>query len=126
MAALLPIAASAQDSLSGAEFDSYSRGKTFYYGAGGQPYGAEEYFSDRRVIWSFLDGHCQEGRWYEDQGNICFVYDEHPDPQCWRFRLGATGLTAQFQGPSEGGTSPLYEIQSSPEPMTCEGPEVGV
>jgi hypothetical protein len=29
--------------MSAAEFDAYTRGQTFYYGAGGAPYGGEEY-----------------------------------------------------------------------------------
>ena len=66
------------------EFDALTRGQTFYYGVNGsEPYGAEEYLDNRRVRWSFLDGECVEGSWYEEAGRICFVYENRPEPQCW-------------------------------------------
>ncbi len=125
--ALCATAAPAMDGpLSGAQFDSYSQGKTFFYGSGGQPYGVEEYMPDHRVRWSFLDGDCKEGRWYEEAGGlICFVYDDTPgDPQCWSFYQGPLGLVARFENNPQ--STELYEVQSSDEPMMCKGPEVGV
>jgi hypothetical protein len=112
--------------MSGAEFDSYSRGKTFYYGADGAAYGVEKYMDDRRVRWSFLDGNCKEGRWYEEAGGlICFVYEDTPgEPQCWSFYLGAGGLVARFE--NDPGRTELYEVENSTDEMLCKGPEVGV
>ena len=87
--------AAAQSPLSGAEFDAYTRGKTLFYGFDGQAYGVERYLSNRRVIWSFLDGDCKEGVWYERNGQICFLYEDRPDPQCWVFtESGGGGQTA--------------------------------
>src|SRR6056297_3315549 len=58
LAALLAGPAFAE--MSAEEFDAYTRGQTFYYGAEGEePYGAEEYLPGQRVRWSFLDGECQ-------------------------------------------------------------------
>ncbi|MCA1336754.1 hypothetical protein [Pseudooceanicola marinus] len=112
-------------SMSAAEFDAYTQGRTFTYGSQGAPYGAEEYLSNRRVRWSFLDGDCQEGQWYEENGLICFTYEQTPEPQCWSFAAGSGGgLTATFQGP--GSQTELYEMQSSEEPLACPGPEIGV
>ena len=48
----------AQDTLSAAEFDAFTKGKTLFYGTLGAPYGAEVYHDNRRVQWSFLDGEC--------------------------------------------------------------------
>lgn len=110
--------------MSAAEFDAYTKGKTFTYGAAGAPYGAEEYLDGRRVRWSFLDGKCQEGHWYEDAGMICFVYDEKPEPQCWRFERSGRGITALFQ--NDPNQTKLYEMQQSTEPLMCLGPEIGV
>ncbi len=110
--------------MTGAEFDAFSRGKTFYYGTNGAAYGVEEYLPDQRVRWSFLDGDCQDGRWFEEAGNICFVYEGTPDPQCWAFYLQDGQLTATFQG--EGSQTVLYQIQDADQPMQCKGPEVGV
>ena len=47
-----------------AQFDSYTRGRTIFFDWQGQPYGAERYLPNQRVIWSFLDGRCTYGEWY--------------------------------------------------------------
>jgi len=124
VATLFALPAAAQDSLSAAEFDAYTQGKTFYYGSAGAPYGGEEYLQNNRVRWSFLDGKCKEGIWYEEAGEICFVYEDRPEPQCWTFSRNAGGLVAQYQGKLGG--APLYEIEQRMKPMLCHGPEVGV
>ena len=114
----------AETRMTAAEFDAYTRGKTFYYGSAGSPYGGEEYLEGRRVRWSFLDGDCKDGQWYEEAGLICFVYDDNPDPQCWSFERAASGLVARFQNdPSQ---SLLYEVEQSGEPLLCLGPKIGV
>ncbi|SEQ28624.1 hypothetical protein SAMN04488092_105154 [Thalassovita taeanensis] len=106
------------------EFDSYTRGKTFYYAEDSQPYGGEEYLDGKRVRWSFLDGKCKEGQWFESNDQICFVYEDNPDPQCWSFFESAEGLVARFENdPSQ---TVLYEVGKSDEPMVCLGPDVGV
>ncbi len=122
---LLPAyTASAQSALSGADFDEYTRGKTLFYGFQGQVYGVERYLPNRRVIWSFLDGNCKEGVWYEQNDQICFIYEDRLDPQCWVFTRSAGGLIAQFEGdPAE---TELYEAEDIDEEMVCYGPDVGV
>jgi len=110
--------------MSAAEFDAYTRGKTLFYGRGGDAYGAEIYHEDRRVQWSFLDGICKEGEWYEEAGLICFVYEDNPDPQCWSFVEGTRGLIARFE--NELNTTELYEAQDQGQEMLCLGPKVGV
>ena len=115
----------AESLMDAAEFDSYTRGKTFYYGSQGSPYGAEEYLDNRRVRWSFLDGKCQEGTWYEERDLICFVYANQPDPQCWSFEVsGGGGLIARFENDPD--LTELYEVEQSVEPLLCLGPEIGV
>ncbi len=123
--ALLPLPALAEQAMTGAEFDAYSQGKTLFYATGGQSYGAEQYLPDHRVVWAFLGDECRRGTWYETGENICFVYDDTPDaPQCWTFYQGAGGLSARFQGDAPG--SELVEVNQSPEPLVCPGPQVGV
>lgn len=114
----------AQDLLTAEQFDTYTRGKTLFYGKNGQAYGAEIYHENRRVEWSFLDGECKQGAWYEDNGLICFVYDDNPSPQCWSFRQGDTGLIARFENAPD--TTELYEAEDIGEEMICLGPKVGV
>ncbi|WP_237215748.1 hypothetical protein [Ruegeria lacuscaerulensis] len=116
--------AGAQSALSGAEFDSYTQGKTLFYGFEGQVYGVERYLPNRRVIWSFLDGDCKEGVWYEQNDQICFLYEDRLDPQCWVFVESGSGLIAQFEGNPE--QTELYEAEDIDEEMVCLGPEVGV
>ncbi len=124
LALSLALPAAAQQPMTGAEFDRYATGKTLYFGQAGQSYGVEEYLPDRRVRWSFLDGQCKDGFWYEEAGQICFVYEDKPDPQCWSFYREGSGLRAVFENNSEATT--LYEARQDDEPMLCYGPDVGV
>lgn len=116
--------AAADRPLTGEEFERIVTGKTFSYSNGGVPYGAEEYLDNRRVRWTFLDGECTEGEWYEAGEEICFVYDDIPDPQCWRFYDRGGRLSAQFSGQSSD--TELFETSRMDEPLYCIGPEVGV
>ena len=120
---LMALPAVAETVLSGEAFDAYTRGKTLSFSANGEAYGAEEYRDDRRVRWSFLDGECKEGRWYDQGDAICFVYEDNPIAQCWKFFEGGNGLRAQFLGETGGA---LYETETSDEPLLCLGPDVGV
>ena len=122
--ALFAAPAAAQSQMSGAEFDAYTLGKTLFYGRDGAAYGAEVYLPDRRVRWSFLDGDCKEGEWYEESGLICFVYEDKPDPQCWSFTRGAAGLIARFENRPD--TTELYEADERGQEMLCLGPKIGV
>ncbi|MEM9550495.1 MAG: hypothetical protein AAGA05_04925 [Pseudomonadota bacterium] len=114
----------AQAAMTAEEFDQYTRGKTLFYGADGAAYGVERYLEDRRVIWSFLDGECKNGMWYEDNGQICFVYEDRFDPQCWTFLQGPNGLIARFMNDPQ--QTELYEAQDLGDEMLCYGPDVGV
>lgn len=129
LAALAALPALAQESvsppMSAAEFDRYATGKTLFYATRGQAYGAEQYLPGRRVIWTFLDGDCAEGEWYEASGLICFRYDREPlDPQCWSFFEAPSGLVARYE--NDPGQTELIEVEQSREPLICTGPEVGV
>lgn len=124
LALLVAGPAIAAEPMSAERFEQYVEGKTLYYGSNGQAYGVEEYLSDRRVRWSFLDGECVDGIWYEEAGNICFVYENNPVPQCWSFFLDSGGLRARFE--NEPRLTDLYEVEQSDEPMVCLGPDVGV
>ncbi|MCC1495114.1 hypothetical protein [Cognatishimia sp. F0-27] len=114
----------AAEAMNGDQFERYVEGKTLYFGLGGNAYGVERYLPDRKVQWSFLDGKCKDGEWYEDAGQICFVYEDNPNPQCWSFFRDGTGLRAVFENNPE--STVLYEVEQSDEPMLCYGPDVGV
>ena len=123
-AALLALPALAAEPMTGAEFEAYVTGKTLTFAEGGAAYGIEEYLPDRRVRWSFLDGRCKDGIWYEEADQICFVYEDTPDPQCWSFFLAPGGLRAMFENNPAATT--LYEAAQSPDEMLCYGPDLGV
>lgn len=110
--------------LTAKEFETATTGRTLYYNSGGQPYGVEQYLPGRKVIWAFLGDDCRTGEWYEDAGDICFVYEDNPAPQCWTFWTSEAGLLARFRGDPAG--LPLIAVEQSPEPMACLGPNVGV
>ncbi|MFZ1725404.1 MAG: hypothetical protein WBO29_17940 [Albidovulum sp.] len=124
---LSPLAALATEPgrpMTGAEFEAATTGRTLYYNSAGQAYGVEQYLPGRRVIWAFVGDDCRKGNWYEDQGRICFVYENDPDPQCWLFFQSEAGLAAQSMGFPDD--APLIAVEQSPEPMACLGPNVGV
>lgn len=121
---LAALPAAAQTPMSAEAFDAYTRGKTLFYGSGGAAYGVERYLDDRRVIWSFLDGDCKKGVWYEDGGQICFLYEDRLDPQCWTFTESPSGLIARFE--DDPNATELYEAEDIGEEMLCYGPDVGV
>jgi hypothetical protein len=106
------------------EFDAYATGKTLTYAIGGEIYGAEQYLPGRKVIWAFKGQECRRGFWYEQAGEVCFVYEHEGAPQCWRFFHGPGGLRAQFSSDPEG--AELAAVNESSEPLICAGPDVGV
>lgn len=110
--------------LSAAAFDALTRGKTMVYMSGGEPYGVERYLPGRRVVWAFVGEECREGYWYEDRGDICFVYEDLGDPQCWTFWPGEQGLMARFRGDPQG--IALVAVEESPDALICQGPHLGV
>lgn len=120
---LLAVPAQAETPMTAAEFEAYATGKTLSYAQGDVIWGAEQYLPGRRVIWAYSEDICQYGEWFEDQGNICFVYDTDPTPQCWRFFNTGSGLRAEFV--EEGATTSLSEVDQSPQPLSCPGPDVG-
>ncbi len=119
LAALLLLAAPAlaDTPMTGAEFEAYAKGKTLTFATESGPYGVERYLPGRRVIWSFLDGQCEEGRWYEEGSAICFVYDFEPEPQCWELYQEGDRLRAVFL--NAPGTTVLYEALDGEEDLIC-------
>jgi hypothetical protein len=104
-----PAAADVQ--VSAAEFEAFATGKTLTYSLGGA------------VIWAFKDQQCRKGFWYEEAGQVCFLYEDDPAAQCWAFRRDGSGLQALFSGDPEGAEP--SQVQES-APLTCAGPDLGV
>jgi hypothetical protein len=119
-----PAAFAAETPMTGAEFEAYATGKILTYADSGTVWGTEQYKPDRRVVWAFTASECRDGYWYEKDDQICFVYEDPNDPQCWWFYRREGGIAARFVGDPEGIT--LSEVAQSDGPMPCAGPDVGV
>jgi hypothetical protein len=121
--ALFPLAAQAQSPLTPEEFEARVTGRTLTYSADGMAYGAEEYLEGRRVRWSYLDGECQDGRWYVSGQQICFIYEGIAGPQCWQFYSRDGQIMARFE--NDPVQTELYETSKTDEALYCLGPKVG-
>lgn len=116
--ALLASQALADAPLSGPEFDAYVTGRTLTFGLpNDQTFGVEQYLPDRRVIWSPRPGECIDGIWFEDDGDICFLYENDPEPKCWRVYQSPRGIRAEFT--TRPDTTILFEALDNPEPLIC-------
>ena len=108
------------------EFEQMVHGKTLRFDRFGQAFGAEQYFTDKRVIWAFDGGECQRGIWFANKADeICFVYDSDPAPQCWHFiEVPGGGFHARVVG-----ADPAEDLVTSgvdTEPLDCPLPDLGV
>jgi len=119
----LALPASAAEPVGVAAFEAFATGKTLSYAVGGAVYGAEQYLPGRRVVWAFKGQQCRKGFWYEEAGQVCFVYEDAPDAQCWTFSRDGDRLQARFSGDAEG-AEPV-QVQESAA-LTCAGPDLGV
>ena len=119
----LTLPAYGEEPLSGTAFEAFATGKTLSYALGGTVYGAEQYLPGRQVIWAFRGQECRKGFWYEEAGQICFVYEDEPDAQCWTFSRDGDRLQARFSGDPEGAEA--VQVQESAA-LACPGPDLGV
>jgi hypothetical protein len=123
--ALLATAAAAQPAMTPQAFEAASTGRTLHFTWLGQPFGAEQYFEGRRVLWRFADGRCQRGHWWDAGDRICFSYEDGDGPQCWRFLPRASGFAAALV---EDGAETGFVLDlagSDTAPLDCPGPYVG-
>ncbi len=89
--------AMAQDTVDADAFDAHVTGRTITFRTETNPaFGVEAYLPNRRVMWSTFDGTCMYGVWYEEDGDICFQYDDNPEPQCWAITLEDYGIRGVF------------------------------
>lgn len=122
--ACLALPALADTALSPAEFEARVTGRVMVYSDAAGPFGIEEYHPGRRVTWAFAGEECTKGEWHPVGDLICFVYDDLPGAQCWRFFDREGALVAQFASDPPG-MLPM-EMREVPGPMHCPGPKVGV
>lgn len=83
---MLTGAALADEPMNTAAFQAYTEGKIFEFAYGDEPpYGTEQYLPDRQVIWIDFEGACWRGKWFEQNGNICFRYRNLEGMTCSMF-----------------------------------------
>jgi hypothetical protein len=121
---LLAQAATAQTLMTPEEFDAWSLGKTLDYSLGGQVYGSEAYFADRRVRDADTGGPCLDGSWHAEGNAVCFVYPARDGTHCWLYwRDGAAVLAKPLNASDE---DPAQLVTPAAQPLACPGPDVGV
>jgi len=123
---VMPTCLAAEDRpVSPEEFERLVLGETMSFIGTSGLYGAEEYFGDRRVRWSFLDGTCTDGRWFNQGNQICFQYDDggNAEPQCWSFYMKDDALVGEYD--NGGQTAAPVQMQMRSGPLYCLSPEVG-
>ena len=114
---LLTTQANAQNKMTGEAFDAHVTGRTITFRTDTNPaYGIEAYLPGRRVMWSAFDGTCMYGTWYESEGNICFIYDDDPEPKCWATYRQKGTMWATFINVPDG--TVIYETDAD-EPLIC-------
>lgn len=114
----------AAQSVSPAEFEALSEGRTIYFRDQSQGFGAEQYFANRRVRWMYADGQCTDGYWYPQGPQLCFIYDHAPDPQCWLMNRDGDQISARRAEFDD--TTPLVIERIDDRPLPCAGPDLGV
>ncbi|CUH40311.1 hypothetical protein JSE7799_03043 [Jannaschia seosinensis] len=116
----------AQRAVTPDEFDTMVTGRTLHFNRAGEPFGAEQYFEDKRVIWSFENGQCQRGIWFTNaEDEICFVYEGDPASQCWNFlEMPGGDLHARLPGSDPAGDLVMRDV--SREALNCPLPDLGV
>lgn len=105
-------------------FEQFVSGSTLYFNRRGDPYGAEQYLPDRRVIWTFLDGRCERGAWFSEGDTICFAYETQSSPQCWNFLDRSGERRARVIGADPA--NDLVVVGQDQSALDCPGPGVGV
>ncbi|MEJ6397833.1 hypothetical protein [Yoonia sp. 208BN28-4] len=116
--ALAASPAVAESPMTGDAFEAYTAGRTLTFSTPTTPnFGTEMYLSDRRVLWSTIPGECTTGVWYDQGRDICFVYENDPEPKCWEIYKETDGLRAVFT--TRPDTSIIFEKVEDAKPLVC-------
>lgn len=119
--------AQALPAMSGKEFEALSQGTTMYFTEEGEFFGAEQFFSDRRTVWRAQDGTCVNGKWTENDEDICFFYDNGDGPHCWRVVQSELGISVISTSNADGLPPTILDLsRQDTTPILCTGPLFGV
>jgi len=83
----------ADEPMNAASFQAYTQGKIFEFAYDDEPpYGTEQYLPDRQVIWIDFEGACWRGKWFEQDGHICFRYRNMTGLTCSMFYVDGDAM----------------------------------
>lgn len=105
-------------------FDAATKGATITYDYGDGLFGTEEYLDNRQVRWAFDGDLCIYGIWHQKGDQICFDYENDPEPACWLYFLENGRIRGVYMG--QGGGWDILESSRDGGPLPCAGPDVGV
>jgi hypothetical protein len=115
--------AGAQSPVTPEAFEAMSEGRTLHFTLDGLPFGSEQYFPGRRSLWRFADGTCDRGGWWAEGERICFAYDGHPEPQCWRFLRDGDRFRAEL---ADGDGALVLDLSRTDDArLPCPAPDLG-
>ena len=76
------------------------------------------------MIWQTTEGDCDKGRWYPQDGAICYIWESDPEPpQCYELTLDDRTLVFRYL--DEPDDPPFRSALESRIPLSCVGPELG-
>lgn len=112
----------AQEQITAKDFLDRLEGRTATFSdfQSGRVIGIEQFVTRTRSVWTRQDGSCAFGTIYTKDEQVCFLYDDEPDPipHCWtpfalRDRLWVAGTTP-------GEVQEITDITD--DPVTCDLP----
>ncbi|WP_309664770.1 hypothetical protein [Tabrizicola sp.] len=124
LALLAPSLAAAQPPMTGAEFAAYVGTDTVTYQYSTGERGVADYAPDQSLIWTFEDGTCVNGNWFEDDDRICFAFDDPEMSACWYFFRYTAGIRADITDYSPH--VEIHVIARTSAPLPCAAPNLGV
>ena len=104
------------DPLSAQAFERFVEGRTLDAWNDTGRYGVETFLPDRRTLWE-EGGTCLDGRWFPQDGLICFDYDGVEDIYCWSYHDRGGWLMSWQDG---NRANPPVRLLPSTGPMACE------
>ncbi len=103
------------------EFSEFAEGWTLVFERDGEPFGSERFDANGRTTWRYRDGSCTEGTWRPHGAQLCFLYRQDPEIQCWRVLRDDEGLMVRLLTGDSAGLE-LRVAGRNRNPLLCGDP----